>query len=63
MFFNYEEEMIMKKEYNAPKAEKFDFNYTENVVASATGLKEGAAIDGCYKKANSDPDKNCIPQY
>lgn len=26
----------MKKEYDAPKAEKMEFNYSETVVASAT---------------------------
>ena len=54
----------MKKEYNAPKAEKLDFNYQETIVASGAGsLKEGSNINGCYDGANANPDKHCTPVY
>lgn len=48
----------MKKQYVTPKAERFDFNYQENVVASNnTGLvedyKKGKDNNGCWKSANS----------
>ena len=42
----------MKKEYNAPKAEKVEFNYSEAVVASGGKKCEwvipmGDTYDGC----------------
>jgi hypothetical protein len=33
----------MKKEYEAPKVEKMDYDYTETVVASGTGLTDQAS--------------------
>ena len=48
----------MKKEYTTPKAEKFDFNYTENVVASDIVGWKGKDNPGCYKGADG-PDKGC----
>ena len=41
----------MKKDYEAPKAEKVDFDYTENVVASRCGNSGGSA--NVY---NNDPN-------
>ncbi len=33
----------MKKEYEAPKAELMDFDYTETVTASGSGLTDAAS--------------------
>ena len=40
----------MKKQYEEPKAEKMEFDYDENVVASlnAKGGKTGNAINSCF---------------
>ena len=47
----------MKKMYEAPKAEKFDFSYEENVVASQTG---GATNFDTWPKTDySNPDWTC----
>ena len=35
----------MKKEYEAPKAELMDFDYTETVVASGSGLTDAATTE------------------
>lgn len=55
----------MKKEYDAPKAEKIEFNYQETIIASgsSTGiLKGGDGGNGCYK-GNKNATTNCQPQY
>lgn len=46
----------MKKQYETPKAEKYEFDFQENIVASA-GWK-GKDNPGCYKGADG-PDKGC----
>ena len=35
----------MKKEYVTPKAELMDFDYTDTVVASGSGLTDAATTD------------------
>ena len=68
----------MKKKYESPLAEKYEFNYVENVVASPTGpkpdaldpgtiapnpvLKEGSNINGCYTGSNANKS-SCTPVY
>ena len=41
----------MKKEYDAPKAEKLEFNYSETVVASGTAcdwfITHTQVLEGC----------------
>ena len=47
----------MKKQYDAPKAEKLMFDYEENVVASNTNVKDGKtghAANACYTHNASD---------
>ena len=57
----------MKKKYESPMVEKYEFNYVENVVASEpeeesgdpaiAGLKEGKtghAVNSCYRGNQSD---------
>ena len=66
----------MKKQYEAPMAEKLDFNYLENVVASdpiseptsedqnlkgQTRAGMGGA-NGCYK-GNKNAETYCTPMY
>lgn len=65
----------MKKKYESPMAEKYEFNYVENVVASgliesetdnagsgsvASG-KNGKNNSGCFK-GNSGLANGCQPQ-
>ena len=39
----------MKKAYETPKAEKVNFDYTQNVVASGTSTPNNTkCIDPCY---------------
>lgn len=44
----------MKKEYESPKAEKMEFNYSETVVASGTGCNFFITLtevhEGCNMK-------------
>lgn len=51
----------MKKTYEAPKAEKLDFNYRDTVTASGGNLKPGANINGCHTGSNAN--KGCTPVY
>ncbi len=62
----------MKKQYEAPMAEKLDFNYLENVVASdppyedqiVKGQTRGGVGggNGCYK-GNKNAETYCTPMY
>ena len=38
---------MMKKTYETPKAEKMEFNYTENVVASSEKVKDHGWETSC----------------
>lgn len=57
----------MKKQYETPKAERFDFNYQENVVASNTGriegYKDGANDNGCWQGANANQGEPKCTHY
>ena len=47
----------MKKDYEAPKAEKMDFNYEEVVVASTSNCRTGGEYsewgDDCHSNTSS----------
>ena len=53
----------MKKEYEAPKAEKMEFDYEENVVASNGNLKDGGGGTNCFSGKHSLDNTNCSPKY
>ena len=58
----------MKKQYDAPKAEKLMFDYEENVVASNTNAKNGKtgnAQNSCYKHNGANVTQGCEgePKY
>ena len=57
----------MKKQYETPKAERFDFNYQENVVASNTGriegYKDGNDNNGCWQGANASKGEPKCTHY
>ena len=65
-----EEELVVRKQYEAPMAEKLDFNYLENVVASYTPPEDESGIlkrqsggnNGCYD-GNKNGTTGCIPRY
>ncbi len=52
------EELIMKKQYETPKAEKYEFDFQENIVASA-GWK-GHDNQGCFKGSDGYVHDNCV---
>ena len=47
----------MKKQYDAPVAEKVDFDYEENVVASGTPTSQTKCFGSCSQD-NPKPDNN-----
>lgn len=52
------EELIMKKQYETPKAEKYEFDFQENIVASQAGWK-GKDNPGCYKGSDGFNHEDC----
>lgn len=57
----------MKKEYDAPKAEKIEFNYQETIIASGsdTGLvlkRQSGGNNGCWS-GNKNGKTGCTPTY
>ena len=56
----------MKKEYDAPKAEKIEFNYQETIIASgASGLvlkRDSGGNNGCWS-GNKNGTTGCTPTY
>lgn len=49
----------MKKQYETPKAEKYEFDFQENIVASGTGWK-GKNNQGCFKGSDGYIHDNCV---
>ena len=63
----------MKKKYESPMAEKYEFNYLENVVASGNSIpegyvpagtpgREGKNINSCFTSNTNnmgDPTSGC----
>ena len=55
----------MKKKYESPMAEKYEFKYVENVVASdnswtAKDGKSGHAANSCHTGNTADVSSGCI---
>lgn len=44
----------MKKDYNTPKAEKLEFDYTQTVVASNGGKTSCFSMGASYQDANGN---------
>ena len=50
----------MKKTYETPKAEKYEFNYSENVVASFDTAEVGKNNkNACYKHNGANVNDGC----
>lgn len=52
----------MKKEYESPKAEKMEFNYSETVVASGCGGIFQKYVDG-FEGCNTTPTNEWSGAY
>ena len=52
----------MKKEYVTPRADKMEFNYTENVTASGSGFTLREYVQG-YKGCNQTPTDNWFVNF
>lgn len=58
----FKEESRMKKQYDGMKAEKVEFNYEENVVASGDNPSNCCGHwDGNFEWANKKSNAKCFP--